>query len=132
MTREGIIRRIGARMPRRLRGLRGRLLLEAYEQNLGVEEVTCPACGGACMIGGEEGEPCPICRGFGDVPAAVAQWFDDEMLREATSDTRRSPAASQPADDPGGMRYGLAAEVKYRISGADSRWAANRLTGRWV
>ena len=81
MNRKRFIRSLGRRVPRLLRGLRARLLLEREADHMGTEEVRCPACDGTGLLNDEPMERCPICRGFLNVPGALADWFEVQMRR---------------------------------------------------
>ncbi len=119
MRRTEALRSICERVPGRLRILQGRLLLDGYAEQMGAEEVKCPACDGTGRLEAHGPERCPICRGFEEVPRSLAEWFDEELsqaLREAPNGTsRRSPAPALQ----GRVRYGRCAEVVWRISADD-------------
>lgn len=100
------IRRIARRIPRELRSLRGKLLLEHYASRLGVEEVTCPACGGEGRLGRKRRETCPVCRGFEEVPASLARWFEARLGRGFHAPA--GPVWGRP-------RPGRLAEVSFRV-----------------
>ncbi|MFO8006306.1 MAG: hypothetical protein R6V05_01065 [Candidatus Brocadiia bacterium] len=70
-----MVRRLADRMPRDLRRLRGQMMLEPVYESLGVEEVTCPACGGSGWLDRRALDYCPICCGFQEVPDRLADWF---------------------------------------------------------
>jgi len=86
MRHELMASRVAEDLPRRLRRLRGENVLEDRARALGVQEMTCPACGGTgtrqvgrgmmnmevpCQTCGGTGQapgpPCPTCGGSGQV-----------------------------------------------------------------
>ena len=75
------VRRIAGRIPRRLRALRARLMLEPFSLVLGVEEVKCPACAGSGWLESGLLETCPVCRGFGEVPQELSSWYTNCRLQ---------------------------------------------------
>ncbi|MCD6415671.1 MAG: hypothetical protein J7M08_03110 [Planctomycetes bacterium] len=77
-----IVSRIARRMPRGLKSLRGKLMLEAFCEKLGVEEVSCPACGGTGWLDRRTLRYCPICCGFQEAPRRLADWFRTRLARE--------------------------------------------------
>jgi hypothetical protein len=79
MSHRDAVRKLARRMPRRLRELRGKLMLESQCAYLGVEEVECPACGGDGWLDRRGLEYCPICCGFREVPDSLADWFRARM-----------------------------------------------------
>lgn len=81
MNRKRVIRSLGRHVPRWLRGLRARLLLERQADHMGIKEVRCPACEGTGLLSDGPIERCPICRGFLNVPSALADWFEVQMRR---------------------------------------------------
>jgi hypothetical protein len=48
---------------------------------MGIKEVRCPACEGTGLLSDGPIERCPICRGFLNVPSALADWFEVQMRR---------------------------------------------------
>ena len=110
------VRDIAAALPLRLKQMRGKLMLEALCETLGVEEVTCPACAGTGWLDMGALESCPICCGFLEVPDRLAEWFKAQLRRR-----EEEPAAGTPrhrAEVVTGSvreRYGRLAEVLYRV-----------------
>ncbi len=80
---KAVVRRIACQMPADLKDLRGKLMLEAAAQTLGVVEVRCPACAGSGWLDRRSLEPCPICNGFIEVPDRLADWFNARMCGAA-------------------------------------------------
>jgi len=115
------VRRIAGRIPRELRGLRSRLMLEDFNEQLGVVEVTCPACNGSGWLDRPRLEYCPVCCGFQEVPVRLADWFRCMLAAiqaERSAPVLRTPGARTrphcpPADD--GERLGRLAEATYRV-----------------
>jgi hypothetical protein len=122
MTHEVLAARVAEDLPRRLSVLRGENTLQERAPRLGVEEVTCPACGGTGWLNRRSLWRCPLCYCMREVPLAVSEWFQAEMRR------RRSSADSgPPGDRPAGRtdsRPGRTAEdvhaVHCRVPSAQS------------
>jgi len=97
-------------MPKPLRALRARVMLEGLADALGVEEVSCPACAGTGWLDRRRLEPCPICGGFREVPGPLADWFD--ASRDVLAEGGKAlnwPIRRLPE------RRGRAGEVSYRV-----------------
>lgn len=107
------IRRIAAQMPAHLADLRGKLMLAAMAETLGVVEVRCPACGGSGWLDRRALEPCPICNGFIEVPDRLADWFNARICN-AAAERASSGDASAAAYHPMAERPGRLAEMTYR------------------
>jgi len=107
------VRSIAAQMPADLKGLRGKLMLEVMAETLGVVEVRCPACAGCGWLDRRSLEPCPICKGFMEVPDRLADWFNARMCHAAAEPppSGHAPAAAycSMAERPGRL-----AEMTYR------------------
>jgi hypothetical protein len=69
------VRRLAARVPAALKVMRARQMLESEQESLGIDEVACPACEGTGWLSRRRLERCPICCGFREVPAGLADWF---------------------------------------------------------
>ncbi len=96
MSRAEDVRSIAARVPADLADLRGRLMLEPLCESLGVEEVSCPACGGSGWLDRRALEHCPLCGGFREVPRVLAEWFRDQLRRARSPEEARPRARSLP------------------------------------
>jgi tRNA(Ile2) C34 agmatinyltransferase TiaS len=115
MTHGATVQRIAGRIPQELRELRGKLMIEALCETLGVEEVDCPACGGSGRLDGRRHVRCPVCCGFREVPDQLADWFRAE-LAGACADREAPPGAGRRrAAPPAGERYGRLAERPRRV-----------------
>jgi hypothetical protein len=79
MNAEEATRTIAREVPRELKRLRGRLMLDELADSLGTAETVCPACRGTGWLNAGRMEDCPICLGFRDVPAGLADWFSDRL-----------------------------------------------------
>jgi hypothetical protein len=103
-----LTRNIAARVPAELRDIRGRLMLQALCEQMGVQEVGCPACDGSGWLDRPALEHCPLCCGFQEVPERLAAWFRAQRLKAlgGAETTLPDPA---PAE-----RLGRLAEVHYR------------------
>lgn len=113
-------RRIAARAPRALRQLRARLMLEPLCSAMGVKDVTCPACRGGGWLDPAVLEFCPLCRGFGEVPDRLADWFRSRVSESrARRMGRRSGGAAPGLDAAGALacaaRTGRLAGAAYRV-----------------
>ncbi|MGD2175674.1 MAG: hypothetical protein PVJ27_09745 [Candidatus Brocadiaceae bacterium] len=85
-------RRIAERIPRELKILRAKLMLEDLYEYLGVEEVSCPACRGTGWLEFRRLEFCPLCCGFREVPDRLADWFRNQLARlRARQESRTAP-----------------------------------------
>ena len=94
MDRRNLVRGLAGSMPADLRSLRGKLMLEAFAEVLGVVEVECPACRATGWLDRRRLEVCPICCGFREVPDRLADWFRKEVQRRlASRRSRRRPVA---------------------------------------
>ncbi|MHC4481234.1 MAG: hypothetical protein ACYS8K_03235 [Planctomycetota bacterium] len=119
MSHAEAVREIARRMPARLRELRGKLMIEGLCESLGVAEVACPACRGSGWLARPEGEHCPICCGFLEVPDQVADWF--RVRARSARSPRRSPlsggrpAGAGPHPASSGERWGRLAGARYRV-----------------
>jgi hypothetical protein len=71
-------------MPRELKELRAKAMLESECEYLGVADVTCPICLGSGYLDRAAFEFCPVCCGFREVPEGVADWVRARLaaLRE--------------------------------------------------
>ncbi len=81
---------IADRIPECLRELRGKATLSQMCRVMGIEEVVCPACEGTGWGDPEVLHPCPVCRGFREVPEALASWVQ-EQLRAAENGSSTPP-----------------------------------------
>lgn len=109
-------------VPGELRRARARLLLGDFP-GFAVTEVTCPACDGRGFNGVRplDGR-CPLCRGFGAVPLALADWFWDRVGIENTPPPVRAHKGPHMVRKLGletayyqiGERLGIAAERQHR------------------
>ena len=106
------IRSIARRVPRWLRHLRAQALLEGRAAFLGIREVECPACRGGGWLDLAHWEPCPLCRGFRELPRSLAVWFDRQITGDATRAHLRAMALSRG-------RYGRMADHPHRIADLD-------------
>lgn len=119
MNRRKTILELRARVPRCLRALRARMLLEQWAECLGVQEVECPACSGCGWLDERRLEHCPICCGFREVPRGLAEWFEVEMIMPRHRLRMRLLPACAREPEPEGVRYGRSAEFAYSVSGSD-------------
>jgi hypothetical protein len=130
MNRKKAVARLAARAPKDLRGLRARLMLEPLYAVLGVEETGCPACDSSGWLDKETLACCPLCLGFREVPARLADWFNDRMRAASENPPRRGgcrgrrgvvvyPIDGQPRvpySATAAERWGRMAEEPYRVS----------------
>ena len=79
MSPRRVIRDIARQVPHDLKLLRAKLMLEPLCETLGVEEVSCPACGGSGQLNRRALERCPLCCGFQEVPNRLAEWFKVQL-----------------------------------------------------
>jgi len=106
-------------MPRYLRSLRGKMMLEPLHEVLGVREVVCPACRGSGWLQPQALERCPLCCGFREVPDLLSFWFQSRMRGGAAvqgpqiDEAGESASYARPASY---RRYGRLAELSYRIT----------------
>ena len=114
-ARRRLVRRIAFRMPRELRILRGRAMLEDACGTLGVEDVPCPACSATGWLDALKLERCPVCCGFREVPDELAAWFKCRLASGHVA-----PPGPPGEEDAAGRprpaeRWGRTAEVLYRV-----------------
>jgi hypothetical protein len=123
------VRQIARRMPRALKAVRGRMMLEGAPEMPCTEDVSCPACDGTGWLVLSSLEHCPVCCGFREVPELVADWFKCQArraleaqgggppVRDAGQGRADEPAAPSRGREgtPGGERLGRLAEVTYRV-----------------
>lgn len=112
MTRKQMASQVAEDLPRRLRRLRGRNTLEEWARKLGVEEMTCPACGGTGWLDRSTLWRCPLCYCTRAVPRAVGEWFMAEMRRRRQGlGERDEPLTDRTVDGAGGRRGRMAEET---------------------
>lgn len=75
MRKRMLVCMLAARVPADLRVMRARQMLESEQEFLGVDEVACPGCDGTGWMNRRRLERCPLCCGFREVPARLADWF---------------------------------------------------------
>mgnify|MGYP006306413793 CR=1 FL=1 len=97
MGTEEMARELADRMPRRLRTMRARIMLEECHETLGVPELPCPACDGTGWTDRAALIHCPVCAGFQEVPEPLAEWYVDEVARRKT-DRRRADNSVVPEE----------------------------------
>ncbi len=102
--RASAARRLGPRIPRELRELRGKMMLEAEYEFLGVEEVTCPACNGCGRLTEDVLDFCPLCCGFREVPDRLARWFRIHAARMDRASRQSGKREAAPATLSGNRR----------------------------
>lgn len=119
MNRRRAILELRSRVPRLLRALRARMLLEECAERLGVQEVECPACRGCGWLDERRLELCPICCGFRQVPRGLAEWFECELVMPRHRLRMQSLPRCAREPEPEGARYGRCAEVVHSVSGSD-------------
>jgi hypothetical protein len=112
-ARRLLVRRIARRVPRELRELRGKAMLEDLHETLGVEDAPCPACAATGWLDAARLEHCPVCCGFCEVPDELAAWFKCRLACAAqesgpASEGEGAPGAWRPSERPGRL-----AEVLY-------------------
>lgn len=95
MNAEEATRLIAREVPRELKRLRGRLMLDELRETLGAAEIGCPACEGTGWLDFGRLEDCPICFGFREVPTALADWFRDQ-LRAMLAERRPTAVRARP------------------------------------
>ncbi len=115
MTREQRASQVAEDLPRRLRELRAQNALEEWARKLGVEEMTCPACGGAGWLDRSTLWRCPLCYCTRAVPRAVGEWFMAEMRRRRQGLGERDEPLANRMVDPGSGRRGRAAEETHAV-----------------
>jgi len=112
MRHELMASRVAEDLPRRLRRLRGENVLEERARALGVQEMTCPACGGTGWLDRRTLWRCPLCYCTRAVPRAVGEWFMAEMRRRRQGlGERDEPLADRPIDRSSGRRGRMAEET---------------------
>lgn len=116
MNHSVAILKLVTRVPRWLRALRARMLLDECAERLGVREVECPACGGGGWLNEKRLERCPICCGFRQVPRSLAEWVERELLKLEMARLMQSLPRCAREPEPEGMRYGRCGEVLHRVS----------------
>ncbi len=117
MIRRRLYRGLADRIPPRLRELRAKLMLEGVCENFGVEETTCPACGGSGWLDPGAFEHCPVCCGFREVPTQLAYWLRDELASARQRPQPRYVGPVVPSDAAGSApreRLGRLAELTYK------------------
>lgn len=119
MSRRSVVRGIARRIPAHLKELRGKLMLEAISETLGVAEARCPACEGAGCLDGDALEYCPVCCGFEEVPDRLADWFKAQFRRTREGRRPGSHAALRARNHaigiPSAGRCGRLAERPLRV-----------------
>jgi hypothetical protein len=96
MAPEALVQELADRMPRRLRVMRAKMMLEQCHETLGVREVPCPACRGTGWADREALRTCPICVAFREVPEPLAQWYTDEVAARRAPRRPAEPATVVP------------------------------------
>ncbi|MFW6118890.1 MAG: hypothetical protein ACOC7S_00990 [Planctomycetota bacterium] len=96
-------------MPRELKELRAKAMLESECEYLGVADVTCPTCLGSGYLDRAAFEFCPVCCGFREVPEGVADWV---RARLAAMREERRPEAAEPVLRVGAVRARSCATVR--------------------
>lgn len=125
MNRIRAIQRVGRLAPPRLKAFRARLLLDRYAEQMGMEEVVCPACEGSGRLDGCVADRCPICRGFAEVPESLALWFSEAMAAVRAVPCRCWASALRSLTPPACVRYGRCGETLARLSPeAGHDWSA--------
>jgi hypothetical protein len=105
MTREEATRLLAQAVPARMKRLRGRLMLDELTDALGTADAVCPACSGTGWLDAGLMEDCPVCLGFREVPASLADWFRDRL--KAMLNGRRALSVGDGAPVPGRTRTAL-------------------------
>lgn len=116
MKKSDAVRSIADRIPGYLRDLRGKATLSPMCRVIGVEEVECPACKGSGWLDREVFRHCPVCRGFREVPEALAGWVQ-EQLRALENGRSKPPRGVLNARGSGRSagRLGRAVRVPHRV-----------------
>jgi hypothetical protein len=101
MRDRALVRDLAARVPRDLRLMRARQMLESEQECLGVDEVACPGCEGTGWLSRRRLERCPLCCGFREVPTGLADWFRAQTAshHDDTTSTTNGDARRQASGD---------------------------------
>ena len=115
MRHELMASRVAEDLPRRLRRLRGENVLEDRARALGVQEMTCPACGGTGWLDRRTLWRCPLCYCTRAVPRAVGEWFMAEMRRRRQGLGERDESVPGRTVNRTEGRCGRAAEEAHAV-----------------
>jgi len=116
MHQSDVVKAVADRIPANLRELRGKATLSEMCRVMGIEEVECPACGGTGWLDPRYFRHCPVCRGFREVPTALAGWVR-EQLREMKNGSSNPPRGAMNTRDSGRAvsRLGRVVTIAYKV-----------------
>ncbi len=109
-----MVREAACALPKDLRILRLKAMLEPLADSLGVEEVECPACEGSGWLDIGAVEHCPLCCGFQELPRSAADWFRCRLARLREGQCGEPPDGGGPAN-PAEERLGRMADHPRRL-----------------
>lgn len=72
MLRRRLVKRIMNAAPDYLLDQRGKMMLDWFFEVMGVAEVVCPCCNGSGTV---DGDYCPACVGFQEIPEGLANYL---------------------------------------------------------